>query len=132
MKTIVCIFSKFKNKHVLPHVFGGMVEKWLDQKVLGLMKQAAKPDDDVSEVPPRDIQIIPQSQPSVKEYNSVKLDVVLPISNEIEQIEYVPPDIPNESKASNQNVKPQFKEMKPSFNIFELVTPICIPAVPNK
>ena len=65
-----------------------MVEKWLDGKALELLRQSAKPDDDVSEIPQN---IKKQEEKDEhKNYDPVKLDVVLPVTNEIEQIEYIP------------------------------------------
>ena len=101
-----------------------MVEKWLDNKVLELLKQTEKQNDvtiDISQNSPKE----ELNQP--KEFNSVKLEIVLPTTNEIEQIEYVPPQIGEESKDVSKTVNPQFKEIKPSFKLFELITPTCIP-----
>ena len=67
-----------------------------------------------------------------KNYDPVKLDVVLPVTNEIEQIEYIPPKLGDESKGISKSINPQFKEFKPHFDVFELVSPICIPSVPDK
>ena len=109
-----------------------MVEKWLDDKVLQLLQQPANPDDDVSEIPHNKAMLESEIPTENKVYDPVKLDVVLPSTNEIEQIEYIPPEIGAESSISASSIGPCFKEMKPYFKPFELIKPMCIPAIPDK
>ena len=111
-----------------------MVEKWLDNKALELLKQAGKMDDDVSEIPKLISQKKDEDDEEIlenKNYDPVKLDVVLPITNEIEQIEYITPKIGDESKNISKSANPQFKEFKPHFDVFELISPVCIPSIPD-
>lgn len=108
-----------------------MVEEWLDKRALELLKTPVSVDDDVSEIPNQD-NYKNTSNYERKNYNPAKLDVFLPNSTDMEQIEYFPPDLSKEQSKCAQSTNVKFIEPTPRFDIFEHLSFKVIPLTGKK
>lgn len=91
-----------------------MVEQWLDRSVLELLKSSSEPIIEKPEERP------PQGTSERVYYNPIKLDVQLPCSTDIEQINYIPPKIGHQSQTNpSSSILPDFIYPSNKFDIFE-------------
>ena len=90
------------------------MEKWLDESALKLLNKS----DDIED---EELEIKEALDPSIsypKLYDSSKLQIQLPYSETIEQLEFIPPKLNSDVKVSHNTI-PQFQIPNPAFDVFE-------------
>ena len=103
-----------------------MAENWLDQKAIDIINQP--PNTTFNEPISIESSEEESDQTISRFYIKSKVNIQLPNTNRSEELQYIPPILPQNSSEENNSTEPHFVSQQEHFDIFEHFNYTWIPA----